>query len=735
MAWLAAPEPLANNAEWMAGFPRWTLSSILGASERSQMAARLETFGDSGRKGESMATNLEEIRGQRVYDSAFLNFLANRPKPLAPCLPPGCRQVAGWAPGLKAQRGYPAIILPVLAEAVRRKERELTTPCVKTPARAATDPTRPRLRGLFSRFKKQPRLAEPALTEPECRKYQVTLDLTNQVFNLKLLGSDIGKAFESNLFPSFAEADAEASKFAPAAALALKAKLFDDGLYACVEMATDMGLGRFPSRKEFLLHILKALGGDSNRTAAALLTAAARLGGQDPQVPADVARRAGELQSEFLADELRSKVLGFYTWSEELTRIFRSDRMLQAEIDEQEARALAAALSCDEKLLQAYTSTLSLMEKLTNPLAVADLRDSARALKEGRTPSFPQPHATMAFFPPSISHETDLVKKLYGDQPIPEGFNLADEIIKRLREGTLDVKPKPNSGWYDYQTYALEPLAVPERMPECAHLKLDESYRKELVGLFKALLSLTRETHIKQAATLVAGVPGGYPDSKEMLYVFPDLTLEPLPTYYLRRARSYHFVREVLEQAFGAEGLQKLRRMTADGTVNLPLGEETRLMQAIFHGAYLQVCAEIGMAVHDDPDLANCEGAHGDPAVFRTWQGFVSRDPDLNSDIRTMVPVFHDPVRGRTKVWLVLGIITKPLIVSYATPPVIKEIKDPDGRLVRPDDMDVRFLSDNWEGASIATAEVYVTRLLNRNEFRQHCDRHKTYEAIISRLE
>lgn len=32
------------------------------------------------------------------------------------------------------------------------------------------------------------------------------------------------------------------------------------------------------------------------------------------------------------------------------------------------------------------------------------------------------------------------------------------------------------------------------------------------------------------------------------------------------------------------------------------------------------------------------------------------------------------------------------------------------------------------------TAEVYVDRLLNRKEFQAHCDRYKTYHAIIDNL-
>lgn len=34
----------------------------------------------------------------------------------------------------------------------------------------------------------------------------------------------------------------------------------------------------------------------------------------------------------------------------------------------------------------------------------------------------------------------------------------------------------------------------------------------------------------------------------------------------------------------------------------------------------------------------------------------------------------------------------------------------------------------------LVTAEVYVTELLDRAEFRAHCDRHETYEQIVGNL-
>jgi hypothetical protein len=615
--------------------------------------------------------------GQAAYDSTFLDFLAKPPHPAPPAMTPGVRKVTVPAASLE---NYPA-----------------------------------------------------PNGKPASGNYEVTLDISQQVLGLEVprdweYGSRQGSA-ETPLFPSFSEADTDES-FTPAAALALKAKQFDDGLYACVEIAADAGLDRFPSRKEFLLNLLKGLTADSDRSAATILAAAARLGGMQPQMGADVSREAQALQAKFLADELRSKPLGFYTWSKDLVQIFQRDRMLQTPLDEPAARPMAVALSRNSDLLTAYVASLSLNEKLTNPPAGEDLRQAALALKDGGTPSF---SGHPALFPPSQAQETNLIKMLYGDQPIPQGFNLADEMVKRLRAGQLDLKPKPNSGWYDYQTFALEPLAVPERMLEAKRLKLDESYRQELVGLFKALLALTRETHVKQLEIPAAGA--AMRPRIDPIRISPALTVEPLPTYYLRRAQSYQFVREVLKQTFGPEALPKMRRLTAQGPVNLSLASELTLMEALFHGAYLRSCDEIGMQPETDLKSAKPGDANIQRVVLGAWLASLAKDPDLGKDIRMMVPVFYDVGRHQTKVWAVLGVASKPIEVSYAQPPVVRETKGPDGKPVMPGEVAVVFVNQDVRLAYIVAAEVYVNHLLNRTEFRQLCDQKKTFKAIVASLQ
>ncbi len=615
--------------------------------------------------------------GQEVYDSAFLKFLA-APAALPP-MTPGLRKVSTLGPGSESY----------------------------------------------------------TVSGPEGGKgkYEIALDTSQQVLELTVpedtgYGGREGESLEAPLYPSFSQANRSES-FTSAAALALKAKQFDDGLYAAVEMAADTGMDRFPGRKSFLLALLNAVLADSNHSAAALLTAAARLGGMSPPVGPEVAHQAQALQDAFLASELRSKPLGFYTWNASLIQVFQRDRMLQTPLDPSAARALAQALARNDDLFKAYAASLTLNEKLTNPLAGEDLRQPALALKSGRTISF---DAHSSLFPASQSHETELMKALYGNAPIPEGFNLADEMIKRIRAGQLNLKPRPNSGWYDYQTYALEPLVIPERMPEGQRLQLDESYRRELEGLFKSLLALTRETHVKQLEMITVGM-AMRPPHAEPVRISPDLSLEPLATYYLRRARSYQFVREVLEQSFGPEALPKLRRLTAAGPVNMPLATELTLMEALFQGAYLRSCEEIGMKPESDFSLGHSHDADLHRAVLAAWLQSLDKDPDLGKDIRMMVPIFYDVNREKTKVWAVLGIASKPLNVNYAKTPALKGIKGPDGSPVKPEELNIEFVSQHTRLTYIVSAEVYVKHLLNRTEFRQLCDQKKTFKAIVESLQ
>jgi hypothetical protein len=571
---------------------------------------------------------------------------------------------------------------------------------------------------------------------PQKEEYEISLDIASQV--LKLIvpedrdypHSGAEGPVEAAIASSFDALNPGRSRFLSAAALAFKAKQLDDGIYAAVELAATRGKGKFSGKATFIRTLLEKTLMSGETSGAEILAAAAALGGGSPDIPAGIAGAADEQRSAFLKDPACSKPLGFYTWSAELRCVFQRDRMLQTELGEAAANSIAGVLSADPALLEDYRAILDLAARLTNPFAKRDLREAVGKIARGVAIEVRPP---VCVFPPSRAHETDIVKELYPDRPAPDGFNLADELIRRIRDRRLKLEPGKNSGWYDYQTYALEPLAIPDKIAEAERLTFTDSYRKELAGLFRALLFLTRETHVKQLERPAIMMEG--PGREVVLDVSPDLTVEPLPTYYLRRARSCRFVRRLLEGAFGNEGVHDMRRLTADGPTDLPLDEEIRFVEALFHGAYLETCREIGLGPEENLDLGSGKGPAADRMLFERWRGKIDSDQDLARDIRMMVPVFYDLSRKKTKAWVVLGVAAKPFQVSYEKCPRVLSVRRSDGTVVDRSQVKINFGRNRHELAYVVSAEVYVDRILDREEFRAHCDRYKTFRVIVENLE
>ncbi len=166
----------------------------------------------------------------------------------------------------------------------------------------------------------------------------------------------------------------------------------------------------------------------------------------------------------------------------------------------------------------------------------------------------------------------------------------------------------------------------------------------------------------------------------------PHLTVEPLPTYYERRADSYRFVKGVLEEIFGEP----------------PNAEEIDRTEALFRAAAKTARYEIGLT--NEPSSVSLAG-----------------DPDLAADLRMMVPVFYDRDRQKLKVWAFLGWTTTSLDVSFETPPKTSRPVPTDG--------------SKYRAAVPVMVEIYVNRLLDRAEMRALCDRHHAVDFVIRALE
>ncbi len=502
--------------------------------------------------------------------------------------------------------------------------------------------------------------------------------------------------------------------FVSAAALIQKAKQFDDGFYAAVELAALHGHHERRAKTEWLGALRAALGHDE---AAVPLYAAAGMLDSGACVPEPLAEAVGRCTEAFLKCARRSKPISFYTWSPELASVFRHDRMLQDELEAPRLDSWVRALRAEPEIREEYESYLRFIEQLTNPLADDGLRRALHALDRGLEPALDR----APLIPPSVSHETRLVRMLYGEEPIPDDFDLMTELIERVRSGSVDLRPTAESGWYDHQLWSLEPMANPEKMPEADHLAFTPDYRSHLEDLLKSTWALARETHAKQVELPMAGMAQPPQPARPQLFVRPELSCEPLVSHYRRRADAYRFVRDVTVRFFGADALGSMHRLTIDGPVAANLADELTFMERLFDGAADRCEREIGMRT-------DAAGADRDP--FASWDPQL--DPDLSGDVRMMVPVFFDVERRKTRVWAVLGWAERQLRVSFREKPALV-IRDAAGVDVT-SDYDVDFTAEWHRMAFPEVAEIYVDRILDRDEFRALCDERGTREAILAAL-
>jgi len=534
--------------------------------------------------------------------------------------------------------------------------------------------------------------------------------------------------------------------FASSAMLIQKGKQFDDGLYATVELALQNGLGPVAGKKNWLPKLAGEVDAAQGGVPLAQLFAAAKLGGRTDKPPAAMTKAMDAELKKFLADEKQSKPIGFYPWSKELASIFQQDRMLQAPLEAQlhstGINAIAKALAADAEARKSYEQILRVNERLTNPLKGSGYRVLLAGVDAGKLPSL-DPTDTVSFIPPSRSPEADLIMKLYGGSPIPKGFDLMTEVISRLKSGKLSFEPKFDSGWYDHQLWSLEPLVTFSTSSESKQLKPNEEYLKHLEELFKGTYALMRETHVKQLefpAPAGAEAPGEPKKEREKVFISPDPHVELLPTMYLRRAQSYRFVREVLQDTFGRENIGQMYRLTATGPVQINLVHELDDMERLFAGAYVVACREIGMKEDLPKGLGSGPSADELATIFLRWVASLSSDPDLAPDSRMMVPVFFDQQRQKTKVWVMLGWEHANCTLGYVNNPGIK-ITGPDGKpsvFGTPggeETPEIIFYGTHRYLATPVFAEAYVTKLLNRTEFRRHCDTYQTKAAILANLE
>jgi len=511
-----------------------------------------------------------------------------------------------------------------------------------------------------------------------------------------------------------------------------KAKQFDDGLYAAIDLAYFQGVAdKLQSHQKLVQRLLEKVGPDS--AAAPYLAAGLTLGGKETSVTDNPAR--DRLITQFNNNPALSKPISFYTWNDDLKRVWSFMRFFQREIDPRgpEATALVAVLAEDSALKADYEQAAQFFGKLTNPLnrlsladlvgvdvtteaALKALRDSKGIQKEG-----------VAFFPPSTSRETELFNKLF-PLGVPEGANLMKELVQAIRSGKVDLTPRENSGWYDHQVYALETMLLPEVGEEHDKLLLTKPYKKRMLEAFAALITKRRETHARQ---LDASEPMSAAPPRELEDVRPRLRVEPCPSYFVRTARSYAFLHNFLAATLSEGTLKSIHGLRQAGPQQEDLASELAAQRDRFYGLYLISCEDIG----HKPALKNGEVADAEACykAAEEWLAKIADDPDLAEDTRVAVPIHVDPFKKNMRLWVTIGVRLTKLEAQFVRAPRLKpaegegEWKEVEGWKLHPADHVIAV-------DEFAEVEVPTLSPPNREELRKLCDEHKTKEKIVAAL-
>jgi len=547
-------------------------------------------------------------------------------------------------------------------------------------------------------------------------------------------------------------------------------KPFNDGLYAAVE------LGVQSSKVSFLTDLLAAVTvniGDAQgsvqrgflEAAAVDLGAALILAGETPTLSSKLRSLAEAAVKEFTdKGALFSRPIGFYTWNKKLKQIFAQDRFLQNYQGERspysdeevgKAAALALTLKQDATLAERYQKHLALYAGLTNPFAnhpvsllmeyVSNL-DSLNNISEVTKQflaDFPspdlvsqecQPH--FALFPSSRSKETEYFESRYCSDGAPAGVNYMEELVKAIRDGQLNLAPTNDSGWYDYQSFALETLLLPERADESKHLLLTKAYKEKLLETFKTIMTQNRETHAKQLEM-------GKSDIAAMVVktdLYPLFPAEPFPTFYLRSARAYRFLIAYLSSVLDAKFLSETSRLyEGGGSSKLSLGQELHEKAELLYGLYFQMSDAVGAKPELLPKELEEFNEDSCREAAKKWLGISLdslreetwfADSDVLKDSRVLVPVQRDILSKEVVYWGVIGVKVLKSNVEF--------VKGSEPRDIVSACWTKEIKDHNYYLLAEQFAEITLPGDVpppTRDEFRAACDEHdnaKDIEAALS---
>lgn len=526
-------------------------------------------------------------------------------------------------------------------------------------------------------------------------------------------------------------------------------KHVNDGLYARLELIHEADTKAALRRRlyEAFKKAWEAHPEDAEWQKLAARTAASlELAGETPAVPGALQGAFDQALKDFEADALLSKPIGFFTMSDPLRRIFRSDRMLQSRVALKEdgvpqdaairqAALAASVMAEDTALAQDYDAMTRFYARMTNPFmayaptALVPIKPEATtwaqlaAASDQRSAFFdrieqdaekrPGMFLEFSLLPPSRSVET----ALFASDP-PPGGDLMGHLIRRVREGKVSLAPEADSGFYQYQQHALEALLKPDQNPEGTKIAFGEKYMQRLEEAFKTGLAKARETHAKQIGW------GPVPTSAPPPPLKPRFFVEPIITVYQRYGAMYDFLEREVLPLFPEERLASASLLTEAGEGG-QLVAEVAAAKRLMYGLYLVGAASLGLA--PDPALPLDEaGRRQALEEAKAWLADHRSSPAMAADTRVAVPVgVSEPQPGQKFIhfWGTGGVTLVKIQAEYVTPP--------EGAYGEPEAASYFVAADKL----IAFKRPYEKGVLDRGEYRQILDGSTSWGEALRKLE
>ncbi|WP_373652923.1 MULTISPECIES: hypothetical protein [unclassified Schlesneria] len=511
-----------------------------------------------------------------------------------------------------------------------------------------------------------------------------------------------------------------------------KSRQFDAGLITALAEFWFLGVpGATQGDLGFLQRIGNALPPDSR--AAAYFAAGLDLA--EIHLPMTNESAKEYFVRRYSSEVAHSEAAGFLKASEVLQKCDRVYRYFQMEFDLDDndwMHPVVQVLKSDPSLAAEYRQILTRWSRVVTPstrLTILDLVDTADAIELVRLRRDRDiTSSAVSLFPPQSQRESELARRVF---PLgcPDDEDLIGAMVRTIHSEHVDVRPTKESGWCDYQAYALTALLVPQLGDEARSLAFTGRYARRRLEVLEATMKKFEVIQTHEEQFLATAQANG----QDAALFLPNLRLEPAPTYYLRMARSYEFLEQTLRQLIAEPQLMQLYGHSETGKRSLPLIQELQELKLLFYGCYAFSAEDLGMKV----DLEQREQLKLEESrqIAKTWLGNLAHDLDLGVDARTIIPVTSDSHRQVTSALATLGVRFCRLGVKYRdrAAPHVKGSDSAEWKSIEPTQLgQTTYLLPVSDSSSV---KIPRSQVPTRIALRRLCDELMGREEVLRRLQ